>query len=79
MYYKAIPEHRSPAGFNIRTIVFLMLFVNDYPECLEYSEAYIYAYDTTEDVSSKYKDFIETKLRADLYNSMKWMDNNKLT
>ena len=56
-----------------------MLFVNDYPECLEYSEAHIYAYDTTEDVSSKYKDFIETKLRADLYNSMKWMDNNKLT
>ena len=30
-------------------------------------------------VSGKYIDVIETKIRADLLNYMKWMEKNKLT
>ena len=39
----------------------------------------MYADDTSQDVLGKSIDVIETKLRADLLNSMKWMEKNKLT
>ena len=50
-----------------------------YLECHEYLEAHMYADDTPQDVSGKSIDGIETKLPADLLNSKKWMENNKLT
>ena len=59
--------------------LFFILFVNDYPDCLEYSHATIYADDTSQDVCDKSVDVIVEKLTADLFNSLKWMEQNKLT
>ena len=59
--------------------LFFILFVNDYPDCLEYSHATIYADDTSQDVCDKSVDVIIEKLTADLFNSLKWMEQNKLT
>ena len=59
--------------------LFFILFVNDYPDCLEYSHATIYADDTSQDVCDKSVDVIVEKLTADLFNSLKWMERNKLT
>ena len=60
---------------------FFILFVNDYPKCLKYSNVtiYMYADDTSQDVTDKSVDIIETKLICDLKSSMNWMNENKLT
>ena len=42
--------------------MFFILFVNDYPRCLKYSNVTIYADDTSQDVTDKSVDIIETKL-----------------
>ena len=59
--------------------LFFILFVNDYPDCLEHSHATIYADDTSKDVCDKSVDVIVEKLTTDLFNSLKWMKQNKLT
>ena len=59
--------------------LFFILFVNDYPKCLNHSNVTIYADDTTKDISHKSIDVIEQKLHEDLSNSMQWMGRNKLT
>jgi len=59
--------------------LFFILYVNDYPKCLNYSHATIYADDTSQDVSDKSVDIIEYKLKEDLICAMEWMKNNKLT
>ena len=46
--------------------MFFILFVNDYPRCLKYSNVTIYADDTSQDVTDKSVDIIETKLICDL-------------
>ena len=55
--------------------------MNDYPKCLKYSNVtiYMYADDTSQDVTDKSVDIIETKLICDLKSSMNWMNENKLT
>jgi hypothetical protein len=55
-----------------------MLYVNDYPNCLQHSAAHMYADDTTQDVSDRSIDVIENKLLRDLENTLEWMDKNKL-
>jgi hypothetical protein len=52
--------------------------VNDHPKCLKYSNVTIYADDTSQDVTDKSVDIIETKLICDLKSSMNWMNENKL-
>ena len=52
--------------------LFFMLYVNDYPNCLQHSAAHMYADDTSIYV-------IENKLLRDLKNTLEWMDKNKLT
>ena len=59
--------------------LFCILFVNDYRDCLEYSHATIYADDTSQDVCDKSVDVIVEKLTTNLFNSWKWMKQNKLT
>ena len=59
--------------------MFFILFVNDYPRCLKYSNVTIYADDTSQDVTDKSVDIIETKLICDLKSSMNLMNENKLT
>jgi hypothetical protein len=59
--------------------LFFMLYVNDYPNCLQHSAAHMYADDTTQDLSDKSIDVIENKLLCDLKNTLEWMDKNKLT
>lgn len=59
--------------------LFFILFVNDYPKCLKYCNTTIYADDTSTDVCDKSIDVIEFKLTQDLYNSIQWMNQNKLT
>jgi hypothetical protein len=59
--------------------LFFILFVNDYPKCLKYSNVTIYADDTSQDATNKYVDTIEKKLICDLKSSMNWMNENKLT
>ena len=58
---------------------FFILFVNDSPKSLKYSNVTIYADDTSQDVTDKSVDIIETKLICDLKSSMNWMNENKLT
>ena len=82
--WKSIHTNKKPINIcvpqgSILGPLFCIVFVNDYPECLQYSETHMYADDKTQDVSGKSIDVIETKLRADLLNSMKWMGKNKLT
>ena len=67
-----------PQGSILGPLLFI-LYVNDYPKCLTYSHATIYADDTSQDVSDKSIDTIEYKLKEDLVNSMQWMKRNKLT
>ena len=59
--------------------LFFILFVNDYPKCLKHSNVSVYADDTSQDVSHSSIDVIEQRLYEDLLNSMRWMENNKLT
>lgn len=49
-----------PQG-SILVPLFFTLYVNDYPDCLHYSSAHMYADDTTQDVSDKYIDVIVYK------------------
>jgi hypothetical protein len=42
--------------------MFFILFVNDYPRCLKYSNVTIYADDTSQDITDKSVDIMETKL-----------------
>ena len=82
--WKGIQSNKKPINIgvpqgSILGPLFFILFFNDYPDCLEYAEAHMYADDTSQDVLGKSIDVIETKLRADLLNSMKWMEKNKLT
>ena len=63
----------------IHAKVFFLLFVNDYPKCLKYSNVTIYADDTSQDITDKSVDIMETKLICDLKSSMNWMNENKLT
>ena len=58
--------------------LFFILFVNDHPKCLKYSNVTIYADDTSQDVTDKSVDIIETKLICDLKSSMNWMNENTL-
>ena len=56
-----------------------ILFVTDYPKCLKHPDIFIYADDTSQDVSHKSIAVIEQRLHEYLLISMKWMENNKLT
>lgn len=59
--------------------LFFILYVNDYPVCLQYTSAHMYADDTTQDVSDKCIDVIEYKLHRDLINTLEWMNKYKLS
>lgn len=59
--------------------LFFILYVNDYPDCLQYSSAYMYADDTTQDVSDKCFDLIEYKVYRDLISTLERMNKNMLT
>ena len=48
--------------------LFFILFVNDYPDCLEYSHATIYADDTSQDVCDKSVDVIIEKTYSRSFN-----------
>jgi hypothetical protein len=65
--------------WSILVPLFFILFVNDYPKCLKYSNVTIYANDTSQDVTDKSVDIRETKLICDLKSSMNRMNENKLT
>lgn len=60
-------------------LCFFILYVNDNPDCLQFSSAYMYADNSTKDLSDKCIDVIEYKLNRDLINTLEWMSKHKLT
>jgi hypothetical protein len=67
-----------PQGSILGPLSFI-LFVNDYTKCLKHSNVSVYADDTSQDVSHNSADVIEQRLYEGLPNSMRRMENNKLT
>jgi hypothetical protein len=59
--------------------LFFILYKNDYPKCLKHSSITMYADDTSQDVSDKSVDVIESKLQEDFKLCAEWMLRNKLS
>ena len=55
------------------------MYINDLPNCLEQTEASMFAYDTNISSIGNSPADIEVKLNNDLYNVNNWLIANKLT
>ena len=69
---------RVPQGTNLGPFLFL-LYINDFPGCLETTNARQFADDTTLSATGLTMDEIKTKLNHDLINVNQWLIGNKLT
>ena len=58
---------------------FLYTYINDLPNCLEHTQASMFADDTNLTCSGVSTAEIEYKLNSDLRNLSKWLEANKLT
>ena len=67
-----------PQGSNLGPLLFL-IYVNDLPFCLKYSEATLFADDTTIACCAKNLQELEVKLNQDLDQLKDWFSANKLT
>ena len=65
-------------GINIRASIFL-LYINDLPNCLSYSEPRMYVDDTHLTYWSGNIHSIQSSLNEDLLNISRWLTVNKLT
>ena len=69
---------RSPTGSNLGPLLF-SLYINDLPNCLEQTEASMFADGTNISSIGNSPADIEVKLNNDLYNVNNWLIANKLT
>ena len=67
-----------PQGSNLGPLLFL-LYINDLPNCLEETQASMFADDTNLSCQGKSSAEIEKKINTDLENVHKWLIANKLT
>ena len=67
-----------PQGSILGPLLFLV-YINDFPTCLKYSKARMYAHDTTILVAGDTAAQVETLMNADLISIKKWLESNKLT
>ena len=56
-----------------------LIYINDFPTCLKYSRARVYADDTTISIAGDTAAQVETLMNADLISIKKWLESNKLT
>ena len=67
-----------PQGTILRPLLFI-LYINDLPNCLSYTQPQMYADDTNLSFASDRIDTIEHKMNHDLANIKEWRIANKLT
>ena len=67
-----------PQGSNLGPLLFL-LYINDLPNCLQYSMPSMFADDTNITVTGNSSEMIEIKLNSDLSKIHTWLVSNKLT
>ncbi len=67
-----------PQGSNLGPLLFL-LFVNDFPSCVECTKCNLFADDRAIYCNGSSMDEITVTLQADVQNAVKWFHDNLLT
>ena len=70
---------RSPAGIDSRPVFVSFIYINDLPNCLETTNARLFADDTTLLATGLNTVEVEAKLNYHLLNVDQWLKANKLT